>query len=191
MTSPGTAPLVLLDVDGVLNAVPLRGRPRAWDDWQAGHAVADGNRFPILWSPTVIAAVLSWRDVAEVQWLTTWGYDANRSLRHLVGLPELTVAGTYDAVPGAGRPDEGAAHAAVAPAAPDPLTGRWWKFDVVRALVAADPGRRLVWVDDDLAGEHDIRAWMERETDCLLVAPELTSGLVAADLEQVSTFLSR
>lgn len=185
-------PLVLLDVDGVLNAVPTRGRSKAWDDWAAGAATADGRRFRITWSPTVVAAVQAWLDVAEVQWLTTWGHDANRSLRHLLELPELPVAGTYDGGPAqAWLATQARAHAAVAPAAPDPLTGRWWKFDVVRRIVRADPARRLVWIDDDLAGQAEIQEWMQQEADCLLVAPDLASGLVGAELAQVEAFLRR
>ena len=185
-----TRPLVLLDVDGVLNAVPLRGRSRAWDDWKTGHAVAEGNRFPILWSPSVIAAVLSWREVAEVQWLTTWGYDANRSLRHLVGLPELPVAGTYDAPPGAGQPDAGAAHAAVAPAAPDPLTGRWWKYDVVARLVQQDPRQRLIWVDDDLDRAYGVFArWADAQQAVTAVVPDPRCGLTPEDLEAIAALL--
>ncbi len=184
-------PLVLLDVDGVLNAVPYFGRSEAWSDWQVGEAAAAGSRFRITWSPSVVDAVLSWREVAEVQWLTTWGRDANASLRHLVGLPELPVAGTHDEVvapPGTGDPEAGTL-AALTPAAPDPLTGRWWKFDVVRRLVHDDPDRRLVWIDDDLARQEDIRAWMRREAQCLLVAPEPSSGLTPAHLESVDIFL--
>lgn len=186
-------PLVLLDVDGVLNAVPRFGDPGAWTDCRSGEADAAGSRFRITWSPTVVDAVLAWREVADVRWLTTWGHDANVSLRRLVGLPELAVAGTYDEPVdqgGAGAADLGAgSHAARTPAAPDPLTGRWWKFDVVREIVRADPSRRIVWLDDDLAGQDDIRIWMRREVICLLVAPEPSSGLTADHLESVDAFL--
>lgn len=185
-----TRPLVLLDVDGVLNAVAA-GRPGAWDDWRTGVATAEGRSFPITWSPSVVRAVRGWREVADVQWLTTWGHDANASLRHLLELPELPVAGTYDE-PAGGAPDRaGATHAAVAPAAPDPLTGRWWKFDVVRRLVRTWPGRRIVWIDDDLHAQDDIRQWMRQETSCLLVAPPASSGLTSAHLQSIEEYLRR
>jgi hypothetical protein len=184
-------PLVLLDVDGVLNAVQAWGRSDAWDDWRTGRATADGRSFPITWSPTVVEAVRSWQALAEVQWLTTWGHDANTSLRHLLELPELPVAGTSDDVAGpAGAPDAGgAAHASVAPAAPDRLTGRWWKLDVVRRIVRTGEPRRLVWLDDDLAGQQDVRAWMREHTTSMLVAPDPRSGLTRAHLEAVEEFL--
>lgn len=182
-------PLVLLDVDGVLNAVPVLGRSPAWDDWQTGTARAEGRAFPITWSPSVVSAVRGWLDVADVHWLTTWGHDANASLRELLGLPELPVAGTYDS-PAQGAPDfDGPAHASVAPAAPDPLTGRWWKFDVVREVVRRAPDRRLVWVDDDLRAQDEVRAWMRDHASCLLVAPDLTSGLSPDQLRTIEDYL--
>ena len=184
-------PLVLLDVDGVLNAVPLWGGSDAWPDWRRGSATAEGREFPITWSPTVVDAVRSWQDRAEVRWLTTWGHSANSSLRHLLDLPELPVAGTYDDVDGdPGDPDAtGPTHASVAPAAPDRLTGRWWKFDVVRRLVRSEPGRPVVWLDDDLAGQSSVREWMHVHTDCLLVAPDPGSGLTADHLAAIGEFL--
>jgi len=184
-------PLVLLDVDGVLNAVQAWGRSDAWPDWCTGSATADGRSFPITWSPSVVAAVRSWRELAEVQWLTTWGHDANTSLRHLLELPDLPVAGTYDDVdgPAGDRDADGPAHASVAPAAPDRLTGRWWKFDVVRRIVHTGGSRRIVWLDDDLAGQDDVRAWMRQHTSSLLVAPDPRSGLTPAQLEAVEAFL--
>jgi len=190
-------PLVLLDVDGVLNALARPPDVRAWQDWQLGQAVADGRSWPIAWSPSVVDAVRGWRDRADVQWLTTWGHNANDSLRQLLDLPELPVAGTHqdgpvpqDLVP-QGEPDAAPqAHASIAPAAPDELTGRWWKFDVVRHLVRTQPGRRLVWVDDDLDVDGPVGQWMDREADCLLVVPFPVTGLVAADLAAVDAYLS-
>ncbi len=191
MSSVLPPPLVLLDVDGVLNAVQAWGRSDAWADWRTGRATADGRQFPITWSPSVVAAVRSWQELAEVQWLTTWGHDANTSLRHLLELPELPVAGTYDDVDGpAGDPDAyGPAHAAVAPAAPDRPSGRWWKFDVVRRIVRTGQQRRIAWLDDDLTGQDDVRAWMRAHTTSLLVAPDPRSGLTAAHLHAVEQFL--
>ena len=184
-------PLVLLDVDGVLNAVDADPDPRVWPDWQRGRAHAGGRAWPIAWSPSVVQAVLSWREVADVRWLTTWGSLANGALRELLGLPELPVAGA----PGGaalGSASDGAqgSLAAVTAAAPDELTGRWWKFDVVRELVHAEPDRPLVWLDDDLAGQRDIREWMSARSRCLLVSPTPRTGLRPDDLDLVARFLA-
>lgn len=183
-------PLILLDVDGVLNA--LDAGP-AWDDWQVGKAVADGRAYRIHWSPSVVARVLRWTEVAEVQWLTTWGHDANQSLRQLLRMPELPVAGTWDggADAAGSAPSPGDSHADVTPAAPDALTGRWWKFDVVRRLLGADPERPLVWLDDDLLGATDMAEWTSAHARSLLVAPDPVSGLTVDDLQAVDEFLGR
>ena len=187
-------PLLLLDVDGVLNAVTAAPDPAVWPDWAQGTASAAGRTWPIHWSPSVVAAVLRWREAADVQWLTTWGHEANAGLRELLGLPELPVAGTHadaDFPPDPGEPDPllPGALAGVTPAAPDELTGRWWKFDLVRRLVRSDPSRTLVWVDDDLAGQAEVRAWMERESRSLLVVPSPRTGLSPDDLAAVDAFL--
>ncbi len=181
-------PLVLLDVDGVLNALGPAGE--GWPDWRTGTAPALGRSWPVRWSPSVVDRVLSWRQVADVQWLTTWGYDANSGLNALVGLPELPVAGTPD---GGGAPTAaaGAALADVTPAAPDRLTGAWWKFDVVRAIVRAQPGRRLVWLDDDLRAAEVVRDWAAAHAEALLVGPDPREGLAAADLDAVDRFLGQ
>lgn len=189
-------PLLLLDVDGVLNAVTARPDPDVWPDWERGTAVAAGRAWPIHWSPTVVRAVVGWRERADVQWLTTWGHDANRSLSELLGLPEMPVVGTaadadFPPAPGESDPLLSGSLAAVTPAAPDELTGRWWKFDLVRRVVQGDPSRRVVWVDDDLARQVEVRAWMEREADSLLVAPSPRTGVSPADVAAVEAFLDR
>ena len=184
-------PLILIDVDGVLNAL---SETDAWDDLRTGEAVAKGRPYPIRWSPTVVDRVVSWCEVADVRWLTTWGQDANDSLRHLVGLPDLPVAGTHDGLagpPDSAPSDSGASYAAVTPAAPDALTGQWWKFDVVRRLVREEPSRPMIWLDDDLANQHEICSWMGDSAMAMVLAPDRASGLVATDLDAVDAYLRR
>ena len=187
-------PLWFLDVDGVLNAVPRRrsGAPESdvWDDWTSGSATADGMAWPIWFSPELMAGIASLHRarLVDVQWLTTWGHEANDELRQLLRLPVFTVAGTSPDRP---APDDAAAttHGAVTGrAAPDPLTGTWWKFDVVRVIVAGHPGRRIVWTDDDLRAVPDAEDWMREHTTCLLIAPDLHEGLTPAHLEAIRRF---
>ena len=192
-------PLWLLDVDGVLNAVTRWPDRSAWSDWASGSAATGAYRWPIWWSPTVTATVaeLHATGVVEVRWLTTWGRHANEELRELLGLPAFEVAGepTRSADPtagGAAATSDAASHAEVAGAgARDPLTGRWWKFDVVRALHDAEPDRRIVWTDDDLAFQAGVRAWMHAHVACLLVAPTAQVGLTSRQLQHIRDYCQR
>ena len=186
-----TAPLLLLDVDGVLNAL---GPRTTGAEWRRGTAEADGARWPITWSPAVVRRLRSWHESGrvEVQWLTTWGHDANRELRALLELPELAVAGTYDDedADGAAAPTGTASHAAVAPSAPDPLSGHWWKYDVVRRLVDADPDRLVLWVDDELhEPDGPFRTWAERQPRLHPVGPHPAVGLTEEDLAAIESLL--
>jgi hypothetical protein len=131
------------------------------------------------------------RGQVELRWLTTWGHDANDELRLLLGLPALAVAGTYQAagVP-SGETTTGAAHASIAPAAPDPLSGRWWKYDVVSRLLHREPGRRIVWVDDDLHRFNGAFArWAIAQPSITAVAPDPRCGLSPEDLDAIAEVL--
>lgn len=185
-------PLWLLDVDGVLNAVTGKPDRTVWPDWSSGTATAEGRSWPIWFSPTVAGTVarLHTDGLADVRWLTSWGHDANGPLRRLLGLPALRVAGTADeqALRDAAAAASVRAHADLGTAAADPLTGRWWKFDIVRALHAADPTRRILWTDDDLRFETRINAWMSTHTHSLLIAPRSQLGITPKLLRQIREF---
>ena len=179
-------PLLLLDVDGVLNAL---GRP-VEDGYVLGSADAVGRSWPICFSPGVVAHVRRWLDAGvDVQWLTTWGDEANAGLRVLLGLPALPVAGTYDGGEEESWTAPSTSLAQVTPAAPDQVTGRWWKLDVAREAVRAHPDRAVVWIDDDLDVETDAKHWMHAHGRCLLVAPNPGLGLTASDLGGIDDFL--
>ena len=185
-------PLWLLDVDGVINAV---GPPTDADvEWSTGSAIANERRWPIRWSPQVVAEVrrLHESGVVEVAWLTTWGDEANDSLGDILGLPQLRVAGTRPRpgeLPASPLPAGAATHAAATGAAgADHETGRWWKLDVVRTQLAAEPKRRLVWTDDDLVWEPDVVRGLRAFADCLLIAPDPTVGLTLDDLAAIERY---
>ncbi|MCW2707221.1 MAG: hypothetical protein JWM22_1063, partial [Frankiales bacterium] len=68
-------PLILLDVDGVLNILSDDDAPASWDLVRKGRATAEGSSYPITWAPDVVEAIKGWLDAgADVQWLTTWGH---------------------------------------------------------------------------------------------------------------------
>lgn len=196
MTEPW--PLLLLDVDGVLNAISGYPDRAVWPDWQHGeaHTHEGGDlAWPILYSPTVMAEVRRWHELgrAEIRWLSTWQEAANGELRELLDLPEFPVEGEVEyrtAWLGLSRHSAVVAHAQIAGAASaSKLTGRWWKFDAVLRLIGENPGRPMVWLDDDLAVELDVTAWMRHHTTSLLLAPTQAVGLGPRLLREVGEFL--
>ena len=113
---------MLLDVDGVLNAVHPRS-PFVWDDYVEDHA----NRFLITYSATVARFFAELAADVEVQWLTTWAELANRFLSPMLGLPDFEVAGS-----------------------PDWDAPAWWKLTIAQRLWERDH-TPFVWLDDDIA----------------------------------------
>ena len=81
MGSIRNQPILLLDVDGVLNA-PRRELP---EGWQRGTF----NGFLLSWDPTITARLRELHESGrvEIQWLTTWTTDADRLLAEPMGLP--------------------------------------------------------------------------------------------------------
>lgn len=186
---PPAVPLWLLDVDGVLNVVPghAGASARASPGTRRGSAVADGVRWPIRYVPAVTAAVarLHTAGAVECRWLTTWGEAANAELRRVLGLPHLDVVAT----PHVARPVRAGGGVAFHGAGAAPDDGEWWKLAAVRALVAAAPGRPLVWTDDDLRHHPEAVAWVRRHgPPSLLVAPRPHEGLTRGALSDIEEF---
>lgn len=193
--TPVAAPLWLLDVDGVLNAVTNNPDRTVWDDWQRGEAHAQGARWPICFSPTVSRTIrrLSEGRFVDIRWLTTWKDNANGDLRELVGLPAFPVAGAHisaEASPSATAASAGdgpPAHGAVPPGRHGAKS--WWKFDAVRELVQAAPNRPLIWTDDDLRLERDAVTWVRDHTRSnLVLAPPPAVGLTPRQLRRIEEF---
>lgn len=182
----GTArPLVLLDVDGVLNALPQEGHlPDAWEEWQIGDATADARSWPITFAPAAIKRIVSLHttNAVELRWLTTWGEEANGGLRRLLGLPKLAVAGTYqdECDVAAACAEAARALASTTPAGPNAGHG-WWKHDVLTRLTAAEPERLIVWIDDELHRPSRYTAWAST-AGVLAIGPNPANGLAGADL---------
>jgi HAD domain in Swiss Army Knife RNA repair proteins len=172
MSSTSDVPILLLDVDGVLNA-PRVDLP---EGWQRGFF----NGFALSWDPTVTTRLRKLHDAGrvEIQWLTTWAADADRLLAEPMGLPRrLWTHARADALP------TGFA---------EPLGGRsgWWKLAVAREVAAAEPDRRIIWIDDDLAEQAaDTGEWLAAHPHVLVIAPDLLTGLTHEQLDQVEAWL--
>lgn len=162
-------PLLLLDFDGVLNAMLGRrdGPNPDWPDWEKSHV--DGFT---LWTSKAMAAAVS--SLAEVNWLTTWNEDdkANTLLSPLLRVGPFPVAAAPLAYPDR---DE------------------VWKPRAVAA--ALKTGRPVVWLDDDceLLWAEWLRVapeWKHEDTSNLFkLAPEDTVGLTAEHVSAVADWL--
>jgi hypothetical protein len=172
MSSTREAPILLLDVDGVLNAV-LPERPGRW-------AQGIFNGFVISWDPTITARLRELHESGrvEIQWLTTWGERADRLLAEPMGLPRrlrTRASGLATPTGFAGR-----------------LGGEsaWWKLAAAREAAEEEPGRRIVWIDDDLAEQAaDTGDWLAANPHVLVVAPNLFAGLTHAQLDAIEAWL--
>lgn len=166
-------PLVLLDVDGVLNALDGGG--------VAGRERGVFRGYTLSWDPTVTRRLADWHASGriELQWLTTWVHHADELLAEPMGLPRgLRV---HERADGEG-PTGFTTSLAGAP--------NWWKLVAAQAVVAEQPGRRTVWIDDDLAMQaEDTAAWLAGNPDVLVVAPVLETGLTHAQLDDVEAWL--
>jgi hypothetical protein len=81
-------PLILLDVDGVLNPWHKQG-----PHWLSVKAICDGVTYPVVLNPEhgPMLLTLAQETGAELVWATTWQEHANREIGRLIGLPELPV----------------------------------------------------------------------------------------------------
>lgn len=120
---PDLRPLVLLDVDGVINDIGyLRGEVT-----DTGHSVIVSHGFVVA-VPPYMPVLIQWLcSVAEVHWCTTWRHRANDDIAAHLGIPALPVVddGTDDRYVG-------------------------WKAAAAHDLAAAAlaEGRRVLWVED-------------------------------------------
>lgn len=116
-------PLVLLDVDGVINDLgSLQGQTRSW-----GIEIVHSNGFSVHvpdYMPTLVRKIA---DVAEILWCTTWRHRANDEIASHLGVGPFPVV------------DDGTERRVTS-----------WKpaaaYDV--ATRALDAGRRVIWIED-------------------------------------------
>ena len=193
-TSPRS--FLVLDVDGVLNALAREGDRAVWTDWKSGKAHANGRDWPIIWSPTVVETLVRWYDegLCDVQWLTTWQSNAQRDLSRLLGLPEWPVLGGDCEIPVSRRlpghlglleSDYGSDSTDRA------LRGMWWKADLVLDLLAAEPALPVLWLDDDLCDYAVLQGHLDARYDVLALSPASTTGLTPQLLATAQAWLEQ
>lgn len=158
-----TAPIWLLDVDGVINT----SRPGWSAAPQSGKAYAGGVGYRLRWAPALLDRIrrLHGSGAVEVRWCTTWCAYADQ-LERLWRLPPLMRAFTEDI---------------------NGTTAVMAKIAAARRVLA--DGGRLIWTDDDvvpLSGE--LHGELTADGRALLIRPKASVGLQPEHLDQIEAF---
>lgn len=177
-----TSPVLLLDLDGVLNVAPDAGMPdpTGWTQWRRIQQRSDGYRYRVQASVYVCSwiAHLANGGLMDVRWLTSWQADpwALRELEHKLELPWLPFQPTAHLYPARTNPQPGL---------------DWWKWQAVKPLLEA--GTPFVWIDDDLSRllSEAVRAELSANPRVLLVEPDEALGVTQEHIAKVTWFLAR
>lgn len=174
------APVLLLDVDGVINAhgpyadIYKKGKRRYnphWDCRMSEGLARTGSRdWTIWWAQPMADRLLALhRDGAvEIRWCSTWNSDVT-AIENLLGWPVLTVAFATAGVHHRDIP-------------------RLKRQAAQRVLEVEQ--RRLVWADDsEVPFSWELsHAAMTEDGRALLIRPRETRGLMPEHLDQIEQF---
>ena len=178
-------PILLLDIDGVVNAMSKQAPTHVWkaSQWNRGTQLArDGVEYPMLWATPVIEWLSSLHTGGrvEIRWHSTWQHEAPL-VGKLMGLPEFEVQecpefGSYQ--------DNGSALASDLIKACMPP---WWKYPAAERVVTEEK-RPLIWIDDDIdyqisRGARDALRGLHR---LRLVCPSQGTGIVPKHMKIVN-----
>ncbi len=177
-------PIMLLDVDGVLNApLPEEGGWRT-EDTHFGQVVSSltGASRAMTWSQALIDRLNKMvnEGVAEIRWLSSWCSPGDsENLEQLFGLPHLQRA----------RPT---------PEHFDISTGSVTRYKHSAVMSMLNSGelenRRLIWVDDRAIpweGSLHRRLCNRNPGDTLIVEPDSAAGISVRQMQRIEGFCNR
>jgi hypothetical protein len=183
-------PVLLLDVDGVLNAFISKPNKAIWpfDTWRFGKARAADREWPIAWSTETVNWLNALDDSgrAEIRWHTTWLHDA-QNIADLLGLNRFAVA---DSTPEVGDDVYGEQAQELKSARLRDGEPTWWKYGAAHRVLTEE-GRALLWFDDDLESKlpRRLRDLMQANHAVLFISPDGHTGLIPRHLRQAEQFL--
>lgn len=177
--------MLLLDIDGVVNAVSEELPRHVWPTlvWERAEYAFNGEKFPLLWARPVVEYLteLDLRERVEIRWHTTWQATASE-FGALVGLPEFPIAkaGEYMANPSLFAKQQLLAR-----------KPNWWKYPAAERVLVEE-NRPLIWIDDDITWKvprayRDAMAGLGR---VLIVSPDQTTGLIRKHFRKIEEFLA-
>lgn len=179
-----TVPVLLLDIDGVVNALSKEQSAEVWPEawWLSFDATADGETFPMLISKAVVGFInmLHRTGLVEVRWHTTWqksakavGAEAGFLDFDVESAPEFSDYRSFQ-------------KQAIIDGRPT-----WWKLPAAQRVVV-DERRPLIWVDDDLYHEYlrrdDADEKLGGDQPTLLIRTNHAHGLTLTELEKIRVF---
>lgn len=160
-------PILLLDVDGVLNPCPFdKNRSSDWAFEKTFRSTLASGGFNLNLSWEMGQALLGLG--CEIVWLTTWILDwdhANENIGRAFGWAEKKV--------------------------PEVTREQFWKILEVKRILA-EPGPKVVWIDDDALNFLELfedGADLDPHSRLLVVCPDSSVGLTKAHLQEIKEFL--
>lgn len=173
-------PVLLLDVDGVINATAVNPDLSVWPEeaWLRCRVRAADDTWPILAARPVIAFINKIHDegLVDVRWHTTWQWHAKR-LADRIGLQQFPIADApeYD--------DDQHFVASLREGRPT-----WWKLPAA-LRVLQEERRPLIWIDDDL--NHELRHfdWPIGIPQLLTITPNGIEGITARHIQKITAFI--
>lgn len=170
MNSVPQKPILICDVDGVLNPVPFREKTSP--DWKWEHtfrSTADSGGFNLNLSSEMGAAIEALG--CDITWLTTWivGQDhANSNIGKSIGWSFKSF-----------------------PNIPENPYIFWKVMEVKRIL--ANPGPKVIWIDDEAIEFSELFAdeWeLDPHNRLLIINPETDIGLTKDHIDTMKVFLN-
>lgn len=163
-------PIILLDVDGVLNPAPFKA---SWSpDWKfepTARSCQESGGWPLNLSKEMGRAILDLN--CEIRWLTTWiknGDFANPNIGARLDWPRLSIC----------------------PVQRKMSENIFWKPLAVKEFLE-NPGPKVVWIDDEADTLRDIFTLDELDPHrrLLVINPEPFEGLTKEQLNTIQVFL--
>jgi hypothetical protein len=161
-------PLLILDIDGVLN--PISTIIDNSDlDWNFNVQAVSSEGFHLQLSREMAAALTSLG--CKIQWLTTWIFDqdlANEEIGPLIGLNHKTCCSINKSL----------------------HDGYAIKLDAMYKILA-NKGPKVIWIDDEI--EYILKSKDTKDFDphkrCLKIIPNSTIGITKQHIKEMEVFL--
>lgn len=180
-------PVLLLDIDGVVNALSKKIPSGIWPhgSWITGKATdTELRELPMLIARPVVEFIneLHSSGAAEVRWHTTW-QSAAQNVAELAGFGTFEVA----EAPEFENYRDFQKQAIIA------HRPTWWKLPAAERVVQVEK-RDLIWIDDDLPYEYTRKKQFDPmlggEQRVLFIDPYSMTGLVAYEMGKINSFIA-